>query len=152
MLGSAASAEALGVVELDDDGEGLERAMRAALADAGCRARDVALIVAHGNATRASDRSEAAAITRVFGDTVPPVTATKWAVGHLFAAAGVFDVLTAVTALRAGVAPGIATLRTVDPACAVLPLSREPQTLRGDTALVLSRGFAGTNAAVVVRA
>jgi 3-oxoacyl-[acyl-carrier-protein] synthase I len=152
VLGSAASAEALGVVELDADGEGLARAMTAALADAGRAPGDVALIVAHGNATRASDCSEAAAIGRVFGTAIPPVTATKWAAGHLFAAAGVLDVLTALAALRAGVAPGIATLRTVDPACAALSVSREPQALRGDIALVLSRGFAGTSAAVVVRA
>ena len=152
VLGSAASAEALGVVELHADGEGLARAMTAALADAGRAPGDVALIVAHGNATSASDRSEAAAIQRIFGVAIPPVTATKWATGHLFAAAGVLDVLTALAALRAGIAPGIATLRAVDPACAVLPVSRAPQALRGDVALVLSRGFAGTSAAVVVRA
>ena len=151
VLGTAASAEALGVVELDADGEGLARAMAGALADAGCAPGDVGLIVAHGNATRASDLSEGAAIRRVFGSTIPPVTATKWAVGHLFAAAGVLDVLTALAALRQGIAPGIATLRTIDPAVAELPLSRLPQPLRGDVALVLSRGFAGTSAAAVVR-
>lgn len=151
LLGCGAGAEGLGVVELDAGGEGLARAMTAALADAGCAAGDVALVVAHGNATRASDASEAAALATVFGAAMPPVTATKWATGHLLAASGVLDVLAALAALRAGVAPGIATLRRVDPACAHLPVSPRPQPLRGDVAMVLSRGLAGTNAALVVR-
>jgi 3-oxoacyl-[acyl-carrier-protein] synthase-1 len=151
VLGSGASAEALGVVELDAGGEGLARAMTAALADAGVAPDDVALIVAHGNATRASDASEAAAIAAVFGAAIPPVTATKWATGHLLAASGVLDALVALAALRAGAAPGIATLRRVDPACAGLPVAPRPQPLRGEMALVLSRGLAGTNAALVVR-
>ena len=46
------------------------------------------MIVAHGNGTRASDASEALALQRVFGNNLPPVTAFKWAFGHLIAASG----------------------------------------------------------------
>ena len=35
-----------------------------------------------------SDASEAAALTRVFGASMPPVTAFKWATGHPLAASG----------------------------------------------------------------
>ena len=58
------------------------------------------MIVAHGNGTRASDASEAAAIRRVFGAATPPVTAFKWAFGHLLAAAGILDSVLALAALR----------------------------------------------------
>ena len=45
-----------------DDGDGLARAIALALADAGLAPADVGMIVAHGNGTRQSDASEAAAI------------------------------------------------------------------------------------------
>jgi 3-oxoacyl-(acyl-carrier-protein) synthase len=57
-----------------------------------------------------------------------------------------------LTALRRGTVPGVATLRRLDPACAELPVSAQPQTPRSDVGLVLSRGFGGINAALVVRA
>jgi 3-oxoacyl-[acyl-carrier-protein] synthase-1 len=152
VLGSGAAGEACGVFDVRPDGDGLIRAIHAALNDAGCLPRDVGLIVAHGNGTRASDASEAAALRQVFGVAVPPLTAFKWALGHLLSAAAPLEALLALRALRDGAAPGIATLDGVDPACAGLPVSRRAQPLRGDRALILSRGFAGTDAALVVRA
>jgi 3-oxoacyl-[acyl-carrier-protein] synthase-1 len=112
------------------------------------------MIVAHGNGTRQSDLSEAAAIHRVFGagGDVPPVTAFKWAFGHLIAAAGIVDVVLALAALRQREVPGVATLEALDAECAGLPVSARPQTPRSDVALIIGRGFAGTNVALVVRA
>jgi 3-oxoacyl-[acyl-carrier-protein] synthase I len=149
LRGSAAVTEGEGLFEVRADGDGLVRAIDLALTDAECAAADIGLIVAHGNGTRASDASEAAALRSLFGDGMPPVTSFKWATGHLLAAAGLLDTLLALAALRDRVVPGIATLREPDPACA-LPVSCRAQEPRGDLALVLSRGFAGTNAAVVV--
>jgi 3-oxoacyl-[acyl-carrier-protein] synthase-1 len=135
-----------------DDGEGLARAIDEALADAGIKASDVGMIVAHGNGTRPSDASEAAALRTVFGANAAPVTAFKWAFGHLISAAGILETAVALAALSARAAPGIATLANIDPDCAGLPLSAAAQASRGDIALVLCRGFAATNAALLVRA
>ena len=88
----------------------------------------------------------------MFGDRCPPVTAFKWATGHLIAAAGIVETTIALAALRANVVPGIASLESLDPVCAGLPISRAPQRPASDIALVLCRGFAGTDAALVVRA
>lgn len=151
ILGAGAVSEGGALFDVRDDGDGLARAIELALNDAGCTARDVGMIVTHGNGTRASDASEAAAIAQVFGDTAPPATSFKWATGHLLAAAGVLDSVLALAALRTGEAPGIATLRERDPACAAVPVARHAQPPRSDIALVLSRGFAGTNAALLVR-
>jgi 3-oxoacyl-(acyl-carrier-protein) synthase len=82
---------------------------------------------------------------------VPPITSAKWATGHLLAAAGSLDTVLALYALRAGELPGIATLRELDPACAPLPVSPRPQAPRSPIALVLSRGFAGSNAALLIQ-
>ena len=54
------------------------------------------------------------------------------------------------TALAQDVVPGIATLSDLDPACAGLPVSRVARAPRSKVALVLCRGFAGTNAALLV--
>jgi 3-oxoacyl-[acyl-carrier-protein] synthase I len=152
VLGSGCGSDALGLFPIRDDGEGLERAIVSALADALLDPADVGMIVAHGNGTPNSDASEARAIGRVFGAATPPVTAFKWACGHLLAASGIIDAVLAIMALRAGSVPGIANLSQLDPDCGELPVSRAHQTPLGDVALVLSRGFGGTNAALLVRA
>jgi 3-oxoacyl-[acyl-carrier-protein] synthase-1 len=152
VLGSGCTSEAEGLLAIRADGDGPARAIALALDDAGIEAADVGIIVAHGNGTRNSDVSEAAAIRRVFGANPPPVTAFKWAFGHLLAAAGALDAVLALMAVRRGVVPGIATLGARDPECADLPVSAAPQSTRSDVALVLSRGFAGMNAALLLRA
>jgi hypothetical protein len=48
--------------------------------------------------------------------------------------------------------PGIATLGAIADDCAGLPLSAAPQVPRSDVALIVCRGFAGMNAALLVRA
>ncbi len=151
VLGSGHATESEGLLAIRGDGDGPARAIRAALDDAGVSARDVGMIVAHGNGTPASDLSEALGILEVFGAHAPPVTAFKWAIGHLIAAAGAIETVLAFEAMRRGVVPGIPVLERVDPAFASLPVAREARAPRGDVALVLSRGFGGTDAALVVR-
>jgi len=150
-LGSGSVSEATGVVQLTPDGDGVARAMKLALAEAGISPGEVGMIVAHGNGTPNSDASEAAAILRVFGTDVPPVTGFKWAIGHTLAAAGTLDTVLALEALRRGVVPGIPTLTEVDPAFAALPVSIATRPPRTDIALIMCRGFGGMNVAILVR-
>ena len=152
ILGGGYAAEALGLLAIRDDGDGLKRAIHEALEDAGLPREEVGMIVAHGNGTPQSDASEAAAIRSVFGSDGPPVTAFKWAFGHLIAAAGILETVTALSALHRGVVPGIANLAQPAHDCSGLRIAREPQQPRSDVALVLCRGFGGTNAALLVRA
>ena len=152
VLGGGQVSEGAGLLAIRDDGDGVARAVEAALADAGITSADVGMIVAHGNGTSLSDASEAAALRRVFGARCPPVTAFKWAIGHLIAAAGIVETTMAIEALHAGTVPGIATYGEPDAACADLPVSHEATTPRSDVALVLCRGFAATDAALLVRA
>jgi 3-oxoacyl-[acyl-carrier-protein] synthase I len=91
-------------------------------------------------------------LRQVFSNDIPPVTAFKWSIGHLIAAAGIVEAVMALEALRERIVPGIATLNELDPACAGLPVSAQPQVPRSDIALILCRGFAGTDAALIVRA
>jgi len=152
VLGGGSATDALGLLAIRDDGDALARAIEMALADAGLRPADVGMIAAHGNGTPQSDASEAAAIRRVFADDAPPATAFKWCFGHLIAAAGIIEAVLALASLHAGVVPGIATFAVADPACVGVPVRAEAQSPRGNVALVLCRGFAGTNAALLLRA
>jgi 3-oxoacyl-[acyl-carrier-protein] synthase-1 len=151
-LGSGCATEAEGLLAVRADGDGLARAIALALDDAGMRQAEVGMIVAHGSGTPQSDASEAAAIRRVFGTTAPPVTAFKWAFGDPLAASGILDAVMALVALRRGVVPGVASLRELDPELANLPVSAGPQAPRSDVALVLNRGFGGSNTALLLRA
>jgi 3-oxoacyl-(acyl-carrier-protein) synthase len=151
-LGGGDASEALGLLALGEGGEGPARAIRLALDDAGLAASDVGMIVAHANGTPLSDASEAAALRAVFGGTTPPVTGFKWATGHPLAASGILDLTLGLEVARRGVVPGIATLDTLDPACAGVSARKSPQDPKSDVVLVLCRGFGSTNAAVLVRA
>ena len=148
-LGAGCVTEASGIVDVRPDGDGLVRAVQLALAEAGLQPRDVGCIIAHGNGTRASDASEAAAIHRLFGADTPPVTAFKWAFGHTLAAAGILDLVLALHALRHRRLPGLATLRVPE---FPLPVTTAEQTPRAPVALLLCRGFGGMNTALLVRA
>jgi 3-oxoacyl-[acyl-carrier-protein] synthase-1 len=152
LLGTGCVTEATGILDVLPNGDGVARAIQLALQEAGLSPREVGLVVAHGNGTRASDASEAAALRRVFGAAVPPVTSFKWAMGHTIAASATLDLTLALCALRQGVVPGTGTLNEPDPALVPLPVSSRRQTPRSDVALVCSRGFGGMNVALVVRA
>jgi 3-oxoacyl-[acyl-carrier-protein] synthase-1 len=152
VLGFGSAGEGLGLLPVRDDGDGLVRAIRAALANAGLQPAQVGMVVAHGNGTPNSDRSEARALAQVFGADMPPVTGFKWAFGHLLASAGLIDAVLAVATLRAGVVPGIAGLGQVDAEGAALNVAAGHRKPRGDVVLVVSRGFGGTNAACLLRA
>jgi 3-oxoacyl-[acyl-carrier-protein] synthase-1 len=105
ILGGGHACEAQGLIAIRDDGDGVVRAIEQALDDAGIAAADVGMIVTHGNGVWQSDFSEAAAIRAVFGSEAPPVTAFKWAIGHLIAAAGIVETTVALKALKHGVVP-----------------------------------------------
>ena len=151
-LGGGNASEGDGLFLVRRDGDGLSRAIEFALVDAQLTPADVGMIVAHGDGTQESDASEAKALLRVFGSEMPPVTGFKWAVGHLFAAAGLFDLAIGLEACRRRVVPGISNLEQLADSCAGLNVSKQARTPRSDVVLVLCRGFAGTNAAVLLRA
>jgi 3-oxoacyl-[acyl-carrier-protein] synthase-1 len=112
------------------------------------------LVVAHGNGNRKSDVSEALAIQRVFTSSSVPVTAFKWAMGHTICASGVLDVVLASCALNDKCIPGIAKLEQLAPACEALNAQQTSRYVAQglEHALIINRGYASMNAAVVIKA
>ncbi len=131
-------------------GEGLYRAACEALRDASIGPADVGAVKCHGTATLYNDAMEAKAIYRLFGDTCPPCVSFKGAMGHTSGAGSLVEILIAAQCLKRKTLPPTARYAQhgVDEPIAV---SNTTQTVGKPTALCLSAGFGGVNAAVVVK-
>lgn len=132
------------------DASGAAAAMQAALDDAGLKPGDVGYVNAHGTGTRLNDKTESAALHRVFGGRPPPVSSCKGAIGHCLSAAGALEAVMTVMALREGVLPPTAGFRTPDPDCDVDPLP-SPRHVAVGAALSNSFAFGGLNAVLAFR-
>ena len=77
-------------------------AMRQALADAHVEPGEVDHVNAHATSTPVGDAAEAAVLRLVLGDDAGriPVTSTKSLTGHMLTAAGAFEALACLTAMR----------------------------------------------------
>ncbi|MEE9451592.1 MAG: beta-ketoacyl synthase N-terminal-like domain-containing protein [Gammaproteobacteria bacterium] len=151
ILGGSSMTEAAGIFALHEDGDGLNRAIRAALHSARVGAEDVGFITAHGNGNVRSDSSEAQAIADVFGDNTVPVTALKWAFGHTLIGSGVIETIFTLLALQDKYVPGIATLRKKAQSCQALNISAEAQVPRSQLAMVIARGFSSMNTCLLLK-
>lgn len=147
--GFGASADGFHASAPHPTGDGAERAMRAALADACLDPAEVAHINAHGTSTPKNDVTEAAVIRRVIGDH-PLVTSTKGVVGHLIGAAGAVEAAYTVLAVERGSVPPTANLETVDAQVELDVVAGRPHTATIGAALSNSFGFGGQNAVVAV--
>ncbi|MFH9820096.1 beta-ketoacyl-[acyl-carrier-protein] synthase family protein [Streptomyces sp. NPDC017230] len=149
--GYAASSDAHHATAPAPDGEGIERALRAALMDAGVAPSEVRHVNAHGTATPMNDLVEGTMLGRVVGRAAA-VTSTKGVTGHALAAAGAIEAAYTVLAVQHGVVPPTANLKNPDPALELDLVAGEPRRARVDVAVSTSLGFGGHNAALVFTA
>lgn len=82
------------------EGEGAFQAMHEALSEAGIAPEAVDYINAHGTGTPDNDVSESAALKRLFGERIPPVSSTKSFTGHTTSASGAIETVICLQALR----------------------------------------------------
>ncbi len=132
------------------DGCGIARAVRAALADAGIGPEDVDHVNAHGLATREADAVEARGLAAVFGDRVP-VVAYKGSFGNLGAGGGALEMAGSVLGLREGVLPPTCNFEQADPDCPVRVLAGTPRTVSRPHAVKVGFTQMGQCAALVLR-
>ncbi|MFJ3954968.1 beta-ketoacyl-[acyl-carrier-protein] synthase family protein [Streptomyces sp. Je 1-4] len=147
--GYGASSDAYAAVAPDPEGNGIERALRIALADAQVQGRDVGHVNAHGTSTVVNDRVEATVLQRVLGDH-PLVTSTKAMTGHALGAAGGIETALTVLALEQQLVPPTANLEVPDPRIPIDIVRTEARQAAFDCAVKTSLGFGGHNAALVL--
>ncbi len=88
LLGGGSTSDAYSMNAPAPDGDGIARAMAAALADAGLAAGDIDYVQLHGTGTQHNDAMESRAMVRIFGDRQPAASSSKPQLGHTLGAAG----------------------------------------------------------------
>jgi 3-oxoacyl-[acyl-carrier-protein] synthase II len=132
--------------------QGLEWAMKAALANACKLTADVQYICAHGPGHPVLDRAETEMIKRVFEKHAYriPISSIKGITGNPLAAAGPLQVAAAACAIRDGVIPPTANLETPDPHCDLDYVPLRPRMRPITCALVNCHGLGGVNSCLII--
>ena len=151
VLGYGLSGDAYHITAPSEDGEGGERAMRAALVKAGLEPSAVDYINAHGTSTMA-DVIELAAVERMMGPAAAQLTmsSTKSSTGHLLGAAGAIEAIFSILAIRDQVAPPTINLDNPAVETPVDLAANQKRARKIDVALSNSFGFGGTNACLAL--
>jgi 3-oxoacyl-[acyl-carrier-protein] synthase II len=131
-------------------GEGLQRAMVAALNDARLRPAEVGHVNAHGLSTRHSDRIEAAAVRNLFNGVA--VTAPKSFIGNLGSAGGAVEAAVSVLALHHKIVPPTLNYSRPDPACPLNVIHGSALPRARGVALAVNQTHIGQAAAIVLGA
>jgi 3-oxoacyl-[acyl-carrier-protein] synthase II len=153
LAGVGASCDAHHMTSPDPAGDGISRAVIAALDDAALPPAAIDFVNLHGTGTPANDAAEARMLARIFGERAPrlPATSTKAAIGHYLGAAGAIEALVTVLCLRRGVVHPTPGEGTVDPALGVDLVVDAPRALpAARRALSTNLAFGGANAACVL--
>jgi 3-oxoacyl-[acyl-carrier-protein] synthase II len=148
VVGYGTSCDAYHIVAPSVGGVGGEAAMRMAIDDAGLSAEDIDYINAHGTSTPLNDKSEAAAINRIF-DRKVPVSSTKSMIGHTMGAAGALEGIISVLALGDGFIPPTINYEVPDEECELDVVPNQGRDADLKYVMSNSFGFGGHNASLV---
>ena len=153
VVGFASTDDAFHITQPNPDGTAVTRAMALALENARIRPEQVDYINAHGTSTPFNDRSETAAIKRVFGDHARKlaISSTKSMAGHMLGAAGAAELIATVLCMQNGAIHPTINQEHPDPACDLDYVPNEARRAHIECAISNSLGFGGHNSTLVVR-
>jgi 3-oxoacyl-[acyl-carrier-protein] synthase II len=151
IAGYGMSADAYHLTAPPADGDGVTRAMRAALKDAGLTPDRIQYLNAHATSTPLGDQAEATGIARIFGGNPNPlaISSTKSMTGHLLGGAGALEAGATVLALRDQMAPPTINLDHPDPGNSLDLIPHQAKPIAMEHAMTNSFGFGGTNASLI---
>ncbi|TFE22786.1 beta-ketoacyl-ACP synthase II [Cohnella luojiensis] len=153
VIGYGASSDAYHMVATHPEGDGAYRAMKLALQEAKIQPGEVDVISAHATSTELGDKSETAAIKKLFGQDAYriPVTANKSMTGHMFGAAGGVEAIALVKSLQNGIIPPTINQQERGEGCDLdyVPNAARPADL--NIGISNSFGFGGHNAVIVLK-
>ncbi|MEH7176311.1 beta-ketoacyl-ACP synthase II [Neobacillus vireti] len=153
LIGYGATGDAHHITTPAPEGEGAQRAMKLAIADAEISPEQVDYINAHGTSTFYNDLNETLAIKEVFKEhayTIS-VSSTKSMTGHLLGATGAIEAIFSLLAIKEGILPPTINYETPDEQ---LDLDYVPNVARKkDIQVTLSNslGFGGHNATLIFK-
>jgi 3-oxoacyl-[acyl-carrier-protein] synthase II len=153
LLGYGSTADAVHITAPAEDGDGILRAVRAALADGPFTAGDVEYVSAHGTSTPLNDAVETRAMKALFGARAyeVPISSVKSMIGHLLGAGGAVEAVAVCRTVSEGVIPPTINLHNPDPACDLDYVPNVARRPDGGVRLALSTslGFGGHNVALL---
>lgn len=155
VVGYGATADAYHLSQPAPEGEGAQRAMKAALVDAGMDPTEVNYVNAHGTSTPAGDMNELMGIQAVFGDHAKNglmISSTKSMTGHLLGAAGGLETALCALAIRDSTVPPTINLDDPDEKAEGFDLvPHEAREVKLGAVLTNSFGFGGTNVSLILK-
>lgn len=148
IVGYGATSDGFDMVQ--PSGEGAVRCMRQAMATIGGQTIDY--VNPHATATVVGDLREIEAMREVFGDKMPPISATKALTGHSMGATGVQEAIYSLLMLKNNFICASANIEELDPAFADVPIVRERRdNVAINCVMSNSFGFGGTNASLILK-
>ncbi len=153
IVGYGATGDAYHITSPDPEGMGAARGIMIAMKHAGINPEDVDYINAHGTSTELNDKYETKAIKAAMGSQAYKISisSTKGATGHGLGAAGGFESIICIQAIRNGIIPATINYVTPDPEC---DLDITPNTAKEKPvkiAINTNLGFGGHNGAVIFK-
>ena len=152
LRGYGSASDGFHIAAPEPEGRGLERAIRAALADARLTPGDVDFVSAHGTATPLNDRIETAALKRALGPRAyeVPVNSIKGSLGHTMGAAAALEAFMCLLSAQRGLIPPTLNLEEADPECDLDYVPGRARPARPRIMLSTSMGFGGCNGALIL--
>jgi len=147
LVGYGATSDGFDMVQ--PSGEGAARCIKMAMDTIDC---DIDYINPHATSTPVGDTREIDALREVFGDKIPPLSATKSLTGHSLGAAGVQEAIYSLLMMNNSFICESANIVDIDPEMADIPIARE-RIDNVDLNCVMSNsfGFGGTNATLIFK-
>ena len=151
ILGYGLSGDAYHITAPSEDGDGAQRAMKAALKRAQLGTDQIDYVNAHGTSTMA-DVIELGAVKKTFGQDSYKLSmsSTKSATGHLLGAAGAIEAIYAIKSVIEQAVPPTLNLDEPDEGCDIDLVPKQAKQRKVRYALSNSFGFGGTNASLIV--
>lgn len=149
LLGASSTADAHHITAPHPEGEGAERAVRLAIADAGVELSAVGYVNAHGTGTGLNDKTEGMVVARIWGEDQPAVSSIKGVTGHALGASGAIEAVASAWAVTTGALPTNVGPSRLDPEIPLTDVVTATRPWEPGIAVSNSFGFGGHNTVLV---
>jgi 3-oxoacyl-[acyl-carrier-protein] synthase II len=151
LTGFGTNSDAYHITGMQPDGLGAQKAVNFALEQAGLSSEDIDYINAHATSTKAGDPIELAAMEQIFGgnSSVPYMSSTKSATGHLQGASGACEAIFSIMALAGNIAPATLNLEEMEYKTIIDLVPGRAKEREMTNVLSNSFGFGGSNASLI---
>lgn len=135
------------------DIEGILKAMRGALENAGVAPEEIDYVNAHGTGTITNDVTETEAIHRLFGEHAKSlaISSTKSMHGHALGASSALELVATALAIHHGRVPPTINYTEADAECDLDYVPNQPRDMTINAAMSSSFAFGGLNAVLVLK-